>query len=61
MDKEVKGAFVLENPSTILNFEKIKLDRALETKQVWYDWMMQYYASTIITYYRLKKEHEFDY
>lgn len=29
------------------------------SKQIWYDWMMQYYTSTIITYYRLKKEHEF--
>ena len=29
------------------------------SKEIWYDWMMQYYTSTIITYYRLKKKHEF--
>lgn len=28
------------------------------SKEIWYDWMMQYYTSTIITYYRLKKKHE---
>lgn len=29
------------------------------SKEIWYDWMMQYYTSTIITYHRLKKKHEF--
>lgn len=28
------------------------------SKEVWYDWMMQYYTSTIITFYRLKKKSE---
>lgn len=27
------------------------------SKEIWYDWMMQYYTSTIITYYRLKNKH----
>lgn len=29
------------------------------SREIWYDWMMQYYTSTIIAYYRLKKKHEF--
>lgn len=29
------------------------------SKDIWYDWMMQYYTSTIITYHRLKREYEF--
>lgn len=28
------------------------------SKEIWYDWMMQYYTSTIITYYKLKKKYE---
>lgn len=28
------------------------------SKEIWYDWMMQYYTSTIIAYYRLKAERE---
>ena len=28
------------------------------SQEIWYDWMMQYYTSTIITYYRLIKKHE---
>lgn len=27
-------------------------------KAIWYDWMMQYYTSVIITYYKLKQEKE---
>lgn len=26
------------------------------SKEIWYDWMMQYYTSTIITYYKLIKD-----
>lgn len=29
------------------------------SKEIWYDWMMQYYTSTIIAYYRLEKKHKF--
>ena len=28
------------------------------SKEIWYDWMMQYYTSVIIAYYRLKKKYE---
>ena len=28
------------------------------SKEIWYDWMMQYYTSIIVAYYKLKKEHE---
>lgn len=28
------------------------------SKEVWYDWMMQYYSSLVMTYYRLIQEHE---
>lgn len=28
------------------------------SQEIWYDWMMQYYTSVIITYYRLKKSKE---
>ena len=28
------------------------------SKEIWYDWMMQYFTSTIIAYYRLKVERE---
>lgn len=31
------------------------------SKEIWYDWMMQYYTSTIIAFYRLKKKHEFEF
>lgn len=27
-------------------------------REIWYDWMMQYYTSVIITYYKLQKENE---
>ena len=27
------------------------------SREIWYDWMMQYYTSTIITYCKLKKVH----
>lgn len=26
--------------------------------EIWYDWMMQYYTSTILAYYKLKRVHE---
>lgn len=29
----------------------------LQSKEIWYDWMMQYYTSVIITFYKLKNKH----
>ena len=30
------------------------------SKDIWYDWMMQYYTSVIIAYYKIKKDREYD-
>lgn len=46
----------------IVNGFNIRHNRADQkrnySKEIWYDWMMQYYTSVIIAYYKLKKEHE---
>lgn len=47
---------IVNNYNIRHNNEKQKTDYS---KDIWYDWMMQYYTSTIITYYRLKSEYEF--
>lgn len=44
----------------IVNSFNIRHNRADQkndySKEIWYDWMMQYYTSVIIAYYKLKKE-----
>lgn len=44
----------------IVNSFNIRHNRADQkndySKDIWYDWMMQYYTSAIIAYYRLKTE-----
>lgn len=51
-DKEIFG---------IVNSYNIRHNRADQKsdydKAIWYDWMMQYYTSTIIAYYRLNETH----
>jgi len=46
----------------ILNNFQIRHNREKQyteySKPIWYDWMMQYYSSVIITYYRLIQEHQ---
>lgn len=40
------------------NIRHNKADQKTDySREIWYDWMMQYYTSTIITYYKLKKVH----
>lgn len=45
----------------IVNGYNIRHNRADQkcdySKSIWYDWMMQYYTSVIIAFYKLKKEH----
>ncbi len=46
----------------IVNSFSIRHNRADQknkySKEIWYDWMMQYYTSVIITYYKLKIQEE---
>lgn len=46
----------------IVNSFNIRHNRADQkdkySKEIWYDWMMQYYTSVIITYYKLKVQKE---
>ena len=38
------------------NIRHNKADQKTDySREIWYDWMMQYYTSTIITYCKLKK------
>ena len=40
------------------NIRHNKADQKTDySREIWYDWMMQYYTSTIITYCKLKKVH----
>lgn len=40
------------------NIRHNKADQKTDySREIWYDWMMQHYTSTIITYYKLKKVH----
>lgn len=40
------------------NIRHNKVDQKTEySREIWYDWMMQYYTSTIIAYYKLKNVH----
>ena len=45
----------------IVNGFNIRHNRADQksdySKEIWYDWMMQYYTSVIITFYKLKNKH----
>ena len=45
----------------IVNNYNIRHNRANQksdySKNIWYDWMMQYYTSVIIAFYRLEEEH----
>ncbi|QXM06962.1 hypothetical protein [Crassaminicella indica] len=47
---------------SIVNGFSIRHNRADQkedySKEIWYDWMMQYYTSVIIAYYRLKNKYE---
>ena len=46
----------------IVNGFNIRHNRADQkskySKEIWYEWMMQYYTSVIIAFYKLRKEHE---
>jgi hypothetical protein len=48
----------------IVNGFNIRHNRADQksdySKEIWYDWMMQYYTSVIIAFYKLKAKNEFD-
>ena len=45
----------------IVNGYNIRHNRADQkndySKEIWYDWMMQYYTSVIIAFYKLKNKH----
>ena len=45
----------------IVNGYNIRHNRAGQksdySKEIWYDWMMQYYTSVIIAFYKLKNKH----
>ncbi|WP_407272045.1 hypothetical protein [Radiobacillus sp. PE A8.2] len=51
-----KAIFNIVNGFNIRHNDKKQLTDY--SKQIWYDWMMQYYTSVIFTYYRLKSEYE---
>lgn len=41
------------------NIRHNKADQKTDySREIWYDWMMQYYTSTILAYYKLKRVHE---
>jgi hypothetical protein len=46
----------------IVNGFNIRHNRADQkgdySREIWYDWMMQYYTSVIIAYYKLQREHQ---
>ena len=46
---------------SIVNGYNIRHNRAGQKsdyrKEIWYDWMMQYYTSVIIAFYKLKNKH----
>lgn len=48
----------------IVNGYNIRHNRADQkgdySKEIWYDWMMQYYTSVIIAFYKLKTQKEFE-
>ncbi|RCW62873.1 hypothetical protein [Saliterribacillus persicus] len=54
--KHDKLIFDIVNSFNIRHNDKNQF--TLYSKPIWYEWMMQYYTSVILTYYRLKSEHE---
>lgn len=51
-----KGIFEIVNKYSIRHNDDKQINDY--SKEIWYDWMMQYYTSVIIAYYRLQTKYE---